>query len=51
MNFLLHAIPGLRDHLRRQRDDARLREMPDYLLNDIGLTRAQIVRAKQPPLF
>lgn len=51
MNFLLHAIPGLSEHLRRQRDFRRLRELPDYLLDDIGLTRRQVFGPKRPRRF
>jgi uncharacterized protein YjiS (DUF1127 family) len=49
MNFLLHAIPGLPEHLRRQRD--ALREMPDRLPDDIGITHGQRIRAKRPRRF
>lgn len=51
MMFLLHAIPGLEDHIRRQRDQSRLRNMPDYLLKDIGLTREQITGLGRRTLF
>lgn len=51
MTFLLHAIPGLPEHLRRQHDDRRLREMPDHLLDDNGLTRKQLIRAKRQRRF
>ena len=44
MNFLLHALPDLRQNFRRQREYKRLRDMPDYLLEDIGLTREQVIR-------
>ena len=33
MNFLLHALPDLRQNFRRQREYKRLRDMPDYLNN------------------
>ncbi|MCB1372061.1 MAG: DUF1127 domain-containing protein [Rhodovulum sp.] len=46
MKFLLYAIPGLGDR-RRRRDETRLREMPDYLLEDIGLSREQINAMKR----
>ncbi|HPG21518.1 MAG TPA: hypothetical protein PLH75_01875 [Amaricoccus sp.] len=45
MKLLLYAIPGLGD--RRRRDEARLREMPDYLLEDIGLSREHINALKR----
>jgi uncharacterized protein YjiS (DUF1127 family) len=51
MHFLLHAIPGLGDHIRRQRDHRRLLDMPAYLLDDIGLTREQLIQAKGPYRF
>jgi uncharacterized protein YjiS (DUF1127 family) len=47
MNFLMHALPGLSEHLRRQRDYRRLLDLPDYLLDDIGLTRGQVARPKR----
>ena len=46
MKFLLYAIPGLGDR-RRRRDETRLREMPDYLLEDIGLTRSDVRDARR----
>ena len=46
MKFLLYAIPGLGDR-RRRRDETRLREMPDYLLEDIGLSREHINALKR----
>lgn len=45
MKFLLYAIPGL--GARRRRDETRLREMPDYLLEDIGLSREHINALKR----
>ena len=51
MNFLLHAVPGLADHLRRRRDYERLRDMPDYLLDDIGLSRDHAIRARRAHRF
>lgn len=40
---------GFADYRRRHRDYARLQEMPDSLLEDIGLTRGQINAAKWRP--
>lgn len=51
MNFLLHAIPGLSRHLERQHDQKRLLDMPDYLLDDLGVTRAQVIRSARWRLF
>ncbi|WP_170831443.1 DUF1127 domain-containing protein [Jannaschia faecimaris] len=36
-------------HLRNQRQYRQLHELPDYLLEDIGLTRAQAGRAAWEP--
>lgn len=51
MNFLMHAVPGLWEHLRRRRDYRRLEDLPGYLLDDIGLTREQIIRATRSRPF
>jgi len=48
MVFLLSAIPGLREHLLRQSDRRRLLEMPEYLLDDIGVTRHQVIEKAKP---
>lgn len=42
---------GFADYRRRQRDYKRLREMPDSLLEDIGVTRHQVSAAKWRPLI
>jgi|GEM_PF-5656474 len=36
-------VRALREHFRRQRDFRRLLKLPDYLLDDAGLTRAQVI--------
>ncbi|MGB3245987.1 MAG: hypothetical protein WBB25_15755 [Sulfitobacter sp.] len=51
MTFLLYAIPGLKASIRRRRDEHRLREMPDYLLHDIGLIRDRTTGAVRPTTF
>lgn len=40
--LLIGAYRAVRDRFRRDSDYQRLLDMPDYLLDDIGLTRAQI---------
>lgn len=49
----LHRLAlGFADYRRRQRDYKRLQEMPDTLLEDIGVTREQINNAaKWRPLI
>lgn len=42
---------GFADYRRRRRDYERLREMPDSLLEDIGVTRHQVNAAKWRPLI
>ena len=42
---------GFADYRRRQRDYKRLQEMPDSLLEDIGVTRNQVRDAKWRPLI
>ncbi|WP_422375247.1 DUF1127 domain-containing protein [Roseibium sp.] len=37
-----HFLETLTRLLRRRRDRAHLSELPDYLLEDIGLTRADV---------
>jgi len=44
---LKRAVQAVSRRLRRRRDRAHLSELPDYLLEDIGLTRAD-VPAKPP---
>jgi len=40
----LRFLRGLICWLQRRRDRAHLAELPDYLLEDIGLTRADVPR-------
>lgn len=41
-SLFLRAATTLARLLRRRRDRAHLSELPDYLLEDIGLTRADV---------
>ena len=41
----------IRQYLRVRRDTRKLEELPDYLLEDIGLTRGDISSARQYRLF
>ncbi|MAS06150.1 MAG: hypothetical protein CL534_15915 [Ahrensia sp.] len=45
------VVRGVSDYRRRQRDYRKLRDMPDALLDDIGVTRDQIGRVKRWSLF
>lgn len=42
---------GVSDYRRRQRDYRKLRDMPDSLLDDIGITRDQIGRVRKRSFF
>ena len=43
----LKVADAARSRFRRQRDYRRLLELPDYLLDDVGLTRAEISAARR----
>jgi len=45
------AARGVSDYSRRQHDYRKLREMPDALLEDIGVTRDQIKTSKWWPFI
>ena len=49
------SLPGLflalRDYWRRQEDYRTLMELPDYLLEDIGLDRGRVAAALKQRLF
>lgn len=47
----LEVVRGVSDYRRRQRDYRKLREMPDSLLDDIGITRDQIGGVRKPWFF
>ncbi len=36
---------SVRKHIRNRRDYRHLQELPDYMLDDIGLTRGDVQRA------
>ena len=43
-----HRLAGsLRQHFRNQRDYKELQELPDYMLRDIGVSRAAIKQMKR----
>ena len=44
-------ITALKQLLQARRDYARLSEMPDHLLRDIGLTRDDVERARRSTRF
>ncbi len=45
------AVGKIKETLRRRRDYERLLELPDYLLDDVGLTREQIAEEMRRPFF
>jgi uncharacterized protein YjiS (DUF1127 family) len=45
------ALRGIGDYRRCQRDYRRLLELPDRQLDDMGLTRGEIIEAMRKPLF
>lgn len=49
--FPLGLVRGIMEYLRHQREYKRLLEMPDFMLDDIGLTRTQIIEAMRRRLF
>jgi uncharacterized protein YjiS (DUF1127 family) len=49
--FLSALARSIGEHRRRQRDYAHLLELSDYLLEDIGVTRKQVVAALRWRLF
>lgn len=48
---LLRLIGHLRDHFRARRQYREIMEMPDYLFEDIGLTRWQVEAELRRGLF
>jgi uncharacterized protein YjiS (DUF1127 family) len=44
-------VRSLQEHRRHQRECRHLLELPDYLLDDIGLTRREITEAMRRRLF
>jgi len=49
--FPLALARRIGNQLRRRRDYRRLAELPDYLLQDIGVTRAQVHAELRRRLF
>lgn len=47
LGLLLAALAALSENTQRRRDMRRLQEMPDYLLKDIGLTRAEVIGGRR----
>lgn len=48
-DFLSALVRGMRHHYRCQRDYRYLQELPDYLLDDIGLTRSEVKATTRLP--
>ncbi|UUX48948.1 DUF1127 domain-containing protein [Nisaea acidiphila] len=47
----LHLFRSLAKHFRDQRDYEHLRDLPDYLLKDIGISRQEIGEKDPYPFF
>lgn len=45
------VVQRIRTHMRNRRDYRDLLEMPDYLLDDVGLTRDQILSETKRTFF
>lgn len=50
-NLLATLASRLRERSRRQRDYEHLLELPDYLLEDIGLSRRLVIEGKRRRRF
>ncbi len=50
-DFFLGLARSIGEHLRRQREYRDLLELPDHLLEDIGVTRTQVVAAMRWRLY
>jgi uncharacterized protein YjiS (DUF1127 family) len=48
---LVHLAQGIRQYLHNRRDYRTLLEAPDYLLDDMGLTRDQVIAMTKPLFF
>ncbi len=46
-NYVYRLADSFRQHFRNQRDYKDLQQMPDYMLRDIGLSRADIKQARK----
>ncbi|MEQ9490062.1 MAG: DUF1127 domain-containing protein [Alphaproteobacteria bacterium] len=44
-------IRSIRTYLQNRRDYRHVLDLPDYLLKDIGVTRAEVKAAIRPSLF
>lgn len=47
----LRLLRNIATHLRDQRDYEHLRDLPDYLLKDIGITRSELAKKDRHTLF
>jgi len=51
MESAWQRIERIRTRLRHRREISRLLALPDYLIDDVGLTRSEVRKALRRPIF